>query len=213
MSPRGGPSDPDASAWNVANAVTVLRLTLVPVVGGLLVAGQGRGSGWRVGAAGAFTVAAATDLLDGELARRRGLVTDFGTVADPIADKALIGTALVGLSALGELPWAVTATIMAREVAVTGLRLRMLKYGVIPASGGGKAKTVLQGTAIALYLLPGERARAGLVRPLRQLALALAVTVTLVTGVDYALRALRLRRAADRGGHPDGTGTRRPVGS
>ena len=120
------------------------------------------------------------------------MVTDFGTVADPIVDKALIGTALVALSLLGELAWAVTALVLLREVGVTALRFWVIRHGVIPASRGGKLKTVLQGVAIALYVLPlsGPWASA------RAWLMALAVTVTIVTGVDYVGRAVRLRRAA-----------------
>ena len=102
-----------------------------------------------------FGVASVTDLLDGRLARSRGLITDFGKIADPIADKALTGSALVTLSVLGELPWWVTAVILVREIAVTALRFWVIRRGVIAASRGGKLKTLLQVIAIALYVLPG----------------------------------------------------------
>src|SRR6266700_6049230 len=176
---------------NVANALTVLRLGLVPVFVALLTAG---GDGWRVGAFVAFGVASLTDLLDGELARRRGLITDFGKIADPIADKALTGSALITLSVLGMLSWWVTSVIMVREVGVTLLRFWVIRHGVIAASRGGKIKTVLQIVAIGLYILPVD------VTWLRSAVMAAAVAVTLVTGVDYVARALRLRRAA--GSHP-----------
>ncbi len=180
---------------NVANALTVLRLGLVPVFVALLTAG---GDGWRVGAFVAFGVASLTDLLDGELARRRGLITDFGKIADPIADKALTGSALVTLSALGELPWWVTSVILFRELAVTGLRFWVIRRGVIPASRGGKAKTLLQVVAIGLYILPGLP---GLVRGI---VMAAAVALTLVTGGDYTVRAMRLRQAVPHGGPSHG---------
>jgi CDP-diacylglycerol---glycerol-3-phosphate 3-phosphatidyltransferase len=170
----------------VANALTVLRLALVPVFVWFLLQG---GPGYRSVAFLAFAVASVTDLLDGELARRRGLITDFGKIADPIADKALTGAALVTLSYLGELPWWVTAVIVIREVAVTGLRFWVIRRGVIAASRGGKVKTLLQVIAISLYILPGHFALA------RILMMAAAVVVTLVTGFDYAARAMRLRRA------------------
>ena len=99
-------------------------------------------------------MAAFTDRLDGELARSRGLVTAFGTIADPIADKALTGSALIGLSVLGLVPWWVTLVIMGREIGVTLLRFAVLRHGIIPASRGGKAKTLVQTLAIGLYLLP-----------------------------------------------------------
>jgi CDP-diacylglycerol---glycerol-3-phosphate 3-phosphatidyltransferase len=145
-----------------------------------------------------FGVASATDLLDGELARRRGLVTDFGKIADPIADKALTGSALVVLSFLGELPWWITAVILFRELAVTCLRFWVISRGVIAASRGGKAKTLLQIVAIALYILPGPPAIA------RELVMAAALAVTVLTGADYVLRAARLRRVGAGGRSPAG---------
>jgi len=134
-------------------------------------------------------VASVTDLLDGELARRLGLITDFGKIADPIADKALTGSALITLSYLGELAWWVTAVIVVREVAVTGLRFWVIRRGVIAASRGGKIKTMLQIVAISLYVLPLHLSLA------REIVMGLAVAVTLGTGVDYVARAIRLRRA------------------
>jgi CDP-diacylglycerol--glycerol-3-phosphate 3-phosphatidyltransferase len=170
---------------NLANALTVVRLVLVPVVVACLLA---RAAGWRVAAFAAFGTASVTDLLDGRIARRRGLITDFGKIADPIADKALIGAALVTLSGLGWLSWWVTALILARETAVTGLRFWVIRYGVIAASRGGKAKTLLQVVAISLYMLPGVPQWA------RTVVIAAAVFVTVATGADYAARAARLRR-------------------
>lgn len=179
---------------NVANALTGVRLLLVPVFAVLLLAGDGHETGWRLAAWAVFAVASFTDRVDGQLARSRGLITAFGQVADPIADKALTGTALVGLSILGDLPWAVTAVVLAREIGVTLLRFWVIRHGVIPASRGGKLKTLLQGLAIGLYVLPlsGPAASA------RWWFMALAVAVTLATGADYVGRALRLRREAGR---------------
>jgi CDP-diacylglycerol---glycerol-3-phosphate 3-phosphatidyltransferase len=171
---------------NIANGLTVLRLVLVPVFVWFLVEG---GTGGRTIAFVAFAVASVTDLLDGELARRRSLITDFGKIADPIADKALTGSALITLSYLGELPWWVTIVIVVRELAVTGLRFWVIRRGVIAASRGGKAKTLLQVIAISLYILPWH---VGLTR---EIFMAAAVIVTLVTGFDYTARAIRLRRA------------------
>jgi CDP-diacylglycerol--glycerol-3-phosphate 3-phosphatidyltransferase len=187
----GGTSEPGAAdaapgIVNVANALTVARLLLVPVCVWFLLAG---GTGGRTIAFAAFAVASVTDLLDGELARRLGLITDFGKIADPIADKALTGSALITLSYLGELAWWVTAIIVVREVAVTVLRFWVIRRGVIAASRGGKAKTMLQVIAISLYILPVH------LDLVREIIMGLAVAVTLVTGVDYAARAMRLRRA------------------
>jgi CDP-diacylglycerol--glycerol-3-phosphate 3-phosphatidyltransferase len=180
-----------ASAWNVANGLTVLRLLLVPLLAWLLLYEDG-GTAARIAALVVFAVAAWTDRVDGVLARSRGLVTDFGKIADPIADKMLMGTALIGLSALGELAWWVTVTILVREVGVTLLRFWVIRHGVIPASRGGKAKTLLQIVAIGLYILP----LAGWLATARAWVMAAAVVVTVVTGADYVLRAVRLRQAS-----------------
>ena len=179
----------ETGLWNVANVLTMVRIVLVPVFVGFLLAG---GTAWRLAALATFCVASLTDLLDGRLARSRGLVTDFGKIADPVADKALTGTALVCLSALGELPWWVTGLIMFRELGVTGLRFWVLRRGVIAASRGGKVKTLLQVIAICLYVLPATLSPPVIVR---ELFMAAAVVVTVVTGVDYVLQAMRLRRA------------------
>jgi len=173
------------SLYNIANWLTVVRIVLVPVVVTGLLAG---GTAWRLVALAAFGVASVTDLLDGRLARSRGLVTDFGKIADPVADKALTGAALICLSALGELSWWVTAVIMVRELGVTLLRFWVIRRGVIAASRGGKIKTVLQMLAICLYMLPWGNAIA------RDVVMAVAVAVTIATGFDYMLRAMRLRR-------------------
>ncbi|MET8138931.1 CDP-diacylglycerol--glycerol-3-phosphate 3-phosphatidyltransferase [Sphaerisporangium sp. NPDC005288] len=177
------------SPWNIANVLTVLRLVVVPFfVACMLV----DGTGWRYAALVVFLLASLTDQLDGWLARRYGLITDFGKIADPIADKALIGAALVTLSAAGELPWWVTCTILGREVGVTALRVAVIRHGVIPASYGGKVKTVLQIAAIALYILPGVP------QSLRWGLIGLALAVTVVTGLDYVIRAMRLRKVAEK---------------
>lgn len=180
----------DVSVLNLANLLTVVRLALVPVFAWLLLRESGTSDTDRVLAAIVFVVAGSTDLIDGELARRRGLVTTFGKVADPIADKALVGAALVILSWLGDLPWWVTLVILVREVVVTLARFVVLRRGVIAASRGGKAKTACQMLAILLYLLPLD----GVWIPVRTGVLALALALTVVTGVDYLARAARLWR-------------------
>ena len=174
---------------NVANLLTVTRLVLVPVFLLTLFAGGGHATSWRLVAALVFAVASLTDNLDGRLARKLGLVTDFGKIADPIADKALIGAALVGLSALGDLPWWVTLVIAVREIGITLLRFWVIRYGVIAASLGGKWKTLLQIVGIGLFVLPLPDA----VDPGRWLILAAALVLTVVTGLDYVVRAVRLR--------------------
>ncbi len=179
----------EAGLWNVANVLTMVRIVLVPVFLAFLFAG---GTGCRLAALGTFCVASFTDLLDGRLARSRGLVTDFGKIADPVADKALTGAALIGLSALGELPWWVTGVIMFRELGVTALRFWVIRRGVIAASRGGKLKTLLQVVAICLYVLPAALSPPEVVR---ELFMAAAVVATVVTGVDYVFQAVRLRRS------------------
>ena len=180
------------SVVNVPNALTVLRLALVPVFAWLLLREGGDDAASRVWSAAVFVVAGATDFVDGELARRQGQVTSFGKIVDPIADKALTGTALVGLSYLGELPWWVTVVILVREIGVTLLRFWVIRHGVIPASRGGKAKTAAQMLAILMYLLP----LTGWLVTASEVVMGVAVLLTLVTGVDYVARALRLRAAS-----------------
>ncbi len=182
----GGLGSQAPSAVNVPNGLTLLRFALVPVFVVLLVSGSTTS---RIAACVVFGIASVTDLLDGELARRRGLITDFGKIADPIADKALTGSALITLSALSELSWWVTGVIMVREIGVTALRFWVIRRGVIPASRGGKIKTVLQMSGIGLYILPVA------VGPVRVGVMAAAVVVTLVTGADYVARAFQLRRS------------------
>jgi CDP-diacylglycerol---glycerol-3-phosphate 3-phosphatidyltransferase len=183
-------SPSSASAWNIANALTLLRLLLVPVFALALFHMHGQSTGWRIVAWAVFAAASITDRFDGELARKRNLVTEFGKLADPIADKALIGTALVGLSILDELPWWVTVVVLVREVGVTVLRFWVIRHGVIAASRGGKVKTLLQTIAIGLYVLPLH----GWLHGVAVVVMAAGVALTLITGVDYVARAVRLRR-------------------
>jgi CDP-diacylglycerol--glycerol-3-phosphate 3-phosphatidyltransferase len=185
------PGPPVRPIVNLANALTVLRLGLIPVFVILMIASGYTDSGYRIAAAIAFGVASLTDLADGWIARAMDQVTSFGKVADPIADKALTGTALFLLSAYGALAWWVTVVILFREVGVTLLRLWVLRYGVIPASRGGKIKTVLQIAAITWYIWPFPAA----VAKVGPWLMGAAVVVTVVTGLDYVVRALRLRRA------------------
>jgi len=174
---------------NAANILTMVRLALVPVFLGALFAGPDPSWNWRITAFVVFAVACVTDRVDGEVARKYGLVTDFGRIADPIADKALIGGALIGLSILGELTWWVTVVIAVREVGVTLLRFWVIRHGVIPASRGGKLKTLVQAIAIGLYVLRlGDAAQT-----VSQAVMVVAVVLTVVTGVDYVVRAVRLR--------------------
>ncbi len=173
---------------NIANILTVTRLALVPVFLLTLFWAE-ESTGWRLTSALVFAVASITDHVDGQLARKFGLVTDFGKVIDPIADKALTGAALFGLSILGELPWWITITIAVREVGVTLLRFWVIRYGVIAASYGGKAKTLAQIIAIELFLLPLPAWLAAV----EWTAMGIALFLTIATGIDYVVRAIRLR--------------------
>jgi CDP-diacylglycerol---glycerol-3-phosphate 3-phosphatidyltransferase len=182
-----------AQLWNVPNMLTLLRILLIPVFWWLLMWEAGQSAGARLAATVLFIFAAITDWLDGYLARKQGLVTTFGKIADPLADKALTGVALIGLSVLGELWWWVTALVILRETGVTVVRFIVLKHGVIPASRGGKTKTVFQMAAIVLYLLPITSDQ-GELWWLRIAVMSLAVILTLLTGVDYVDKAIRTRR-------------------
>jgi CDP-diacylglycerol--glycerol-3-phosphate 3-phosphatidyltransferase len=172
--------------------LTMLRLVIVPVFIALLFANGGHDPKWRALAWASFAIAMITDLFDGELARRMGLVSDFGKIADPIADKAIMGAALIGLSVLGDLWWWVTVVILARELGITLLRFWVIRIGVIPASRGGKLKTLTQGIAVGMYVL----VLTGPLAELRAVLMGVAVALTLVSGLDYVRQALVLRRSA-----------------
>jgi CDP-diacylglycerol--glycerol-3-phosphate 3-phosphatidyltransferase len=178
---------------NIANVLTVSRLVMVPFFLLALFTGGGTDLFWRLVAFGVFVIASITDRIDGDLARKHGLVTDFGKIADPIADKALTGSALIGLSVLGDLPWWVTIVIAVREVGVTVLRFWVIRRGVIPASRGGKAKTLMQIVAIGFYLLPLPP----VLIFVRWVTMGIALILTVVTGIDYVVRAFRLRAVAE----------------
>ncbi len=203
--PMTGPPDPmaqpshDASPWNLPNALTVLRILLVPVFGAMLLVEGGANAGQRFAALGVFLVAMITDRIDGDIARSRGLVTDVGKILDPIADKALLGMAFVGLSLIGLVPWWVTLLVLAREIGVTIVRFVVIRHGVMPAGRGGKVKTFAQAVALSLLILPLSVLPAPEVwRWTAYLVLAVAVVLTVLTGVDYLVQAHRLRRTIPR---------------
>ncbi|MBK8446409.1 MAG: CDP-diacylglycerol--glycerol-3-phosphate 3-phosphatidyltransferase [Micropruina sp.] len=181
------------SRLNPANALTVLRLVLVPVFAWMLLS-HPHEVWWRLATTLVFGLAIATDAVDGRIARKYNLITDFGKLWDSIADKTLTGMAFIGLSILGELPWWVTALVLAREWGITWMRVAMLKYGVMAANAGGKLKTVLQSIALLLYL-PGLPMMPVWLQWIAHLVMAAAVLLTLVTAVPYIREALTLRRA------------------
>lgn len=189
------PAETKPSNWNVPNILTVVRIILVPIYVVLMFLGPEEFS-WRLAATIVFTAAMLTDLADGHIARKYNLITDFGKLWDPIADKALTGAAFITLSILGDLPWVFTVIILVREWGITWVREVLKKYGtVMAANKGGKAKTVTQTLALILFnlnldFLPG---------PLQVLAWVLmwaALILTVITGIDYLRHAWRIRRDA-----------------
>ena len=186
---------PTVRLVNVANLLTGIRLVLVPVFVFALLADGGHQPGWRIAAFVVFAVAMVTDRFDGALARSYGMVTEFGKLADPIADKALLGAALIGLSALGDLAWWITVLILVREIGITVLRFAVLRRGVIPASRGGKLKTLVQAVAIGLVILP----LTGGWQVVATVVMAVAIVLTVVTGIDYVIQAVRDTRGRPAG--------------
>ncbi|NUR09248.1 MAG: CDP-diacylglycerol--glycerol-3-phosphate 3-phosphatidyltransferase [Nocardioidaceae bacterium] len=188
------------SNWNLPNALTTLRIVMVPFFAWALLVDDGDSVLWRTVAWAIFVAAMITDKIDGDIARSRNLVTNFGKIADPIADKALTGMAFVGLSIIGELWWWVTVVVLLREWGITLLRFWVIRYGVMAAGSGGKLKTVLQTVALGLFILPLRHLEhpwsdiGMVVWWVAVLVMAAAVTLTVVTGVDYVVKALAVRR-------------------
>ena len=187
--------DTPASRGNVANIVTVARILLAPLFIWMLLADDGEMGVLRYLAAVLFVIAIVTDTLDGQLARRRNLVTDIGIILDPIADKVLIGGALVSLSILGELWWWVTIVILVREFGITIFRFAVLSTRVIPASRGGKLKTVIQAVAISLFLVAPWTLLGPWAFWVSAVAMAVALLLTAVTGIEYLYQAWKQNRA------------------
>jgi CDP-diacylglycerol--glycerol-3-phosphate 3-phosphatidyltransferase len=178
------------SALNVPNLLTTLRIIVVPILAWLLFKESAETDSNRIIAGTIFIVAALTDIADGTIARRWNLITNFGKIFDPIADKALIGVALIGLSYLNLLDWWFTWVILARELFVTFLRFWVINKGVIPASRGGKLKTITQIVAISFYLLPLPESFS----IIGQIIMYLAVILTLATAIDYIMKAIMTDR-------------------
>ena len=174
------------SAINVPNFLTTIRIIVVPILAWLLFREDAASDSNRLVAGVLFIIAALTDIADGTIARRWNLITNFGKIFDPIADKALIGVALIGLSYLNLLDWWFTWVILARELFVTFLRFWVINKGVIPASRGGKLKTIMQIIAISFYLLPLPET----VSLLAEILMYVAVILTLATAVDYIMKAI-----------------------
>ena len=188
------PGDDPASLWNVPNLITIVRLLLTPVFLILLFADAGAHASQRVAAGILFIVLIASDFVDGMIARRNNLVTDFGKIADPIADKALVGGALVGLSLLGELWWWVTIVILVREVGITIWRFASLGDRVIPAGPLGKVKTWAQAVAISVLLVPLQHVLGDWYLWFGWISMAVALLLTVVSGVEYLISGMRVTR-------------------
>ncbi len=188
--------DTKASSGNIANIITVARILLAPVFVWLLAADNGEYGALRWIAAALFILAIATDGVDGALARGRNLVTNVGIILDPIADKVLTGAALVMLSVLGELWWWVTIVILVREIGITVFRFAVIRDRVIPASRGGKLKTLVQAVAISLFLLPLFTLLGEWVLWVNWIVMAAALVLTVYTGIDYLVKAWRGTRTS-----------------
>jgi CDP-diacylglycerol--glycerol-3-phosphate 3-phosphatidyltransferase len=182
-----------ASNANIANLITIARILLAPLFVYLLLLDAGELGPIRIVAAVLFIVAIATDGLDGHLARSRNLVTNLGIILDPIADKVLIGGALLTLSILGELWWWVTIVILLRELGITVYRFIALRDRVIPASRGGKAKTMAQAIALSLFLLPLWLVFGEWVHWVNWVAMGIAFALTVYSGLDYLVKAYQAR--------------------
>jgi CDP-diacylglycerol--glycerol-3-phosphate 3-phosphatidyltransferase len=209
MTDEGTPMSQDGAAvqtrttsnWNVPNALTTLRILMVPVFGWALLVDDGTSDGWRWIAYGLFAAAMITDKVDGDLARKHDLVTNFGKIADPIADKALTGMAFVGLSIIGELWWWVTVLVLVREWGITLMRVWLIREGVVlPAGRGGKLKTAVQTLALGLLIMPLRMLDGGwdLIGDIGwwvgMVAMGAAVLLTVGTGLDYIRDTVKARR-------------------
>lgn len=187
--------DTPASSANIANIITIIRIFMAPVFIWLLLADAGEMGGLRIVAAVLFIVAILTDSVDGILARRQNLITDLGKILDPIADKVLTGGALVALSLLGEVPWWVTVVILVREIGITVFRFVVIRSRVIAASKGGKLKTVLQAVTLSMFLLPLVPLLGSWILIVNGILMAATVIVTVVTGIDYLVKARQSTRS------------------
>lgn len=172
---------------NLPNALTIFRILALPFCSWALFQGAGKDPGWQIIAWTMFFIVGMTDVLDGRIARRRNQISNFGVILDPIADKAFIATALVGLSILGKMPWWVTVVILLREIGVTILRFAVIKREVISANRGGKIKSLLQNFSVGFYILPLPES---LYLP-RDILLGVAIVLTLWTGAEYFRQVLK----------------------
>ena len=202
-------TEPQAAAarpsnLNLPNILTTVRIALVPFFGVALLIDGGESVAWRVTAFVIFVVAMVTDKVDGDIARKRGLITDFGKIADPIADKAMTGMAFIGLAIIADfmpawLWWTITIIVLVREWAVTFARLSIAKDVVMPAKQSGKVKTMLQAVALGGFIAPfglltGPFEVVGdVIWWISALLLAVAVVLTVTSGLEFARDVVRHR--------------------
>jgi CDP-diacylglycerol--glycerol-3-phosphate 3-phosphatidyltransferase len=171
---------------NLPNALTVFRILALPFCAWALFQKDGEDPTWQIIAWSSFFIVGMTDVLDGRIARKRNQISNFGIILDPIADKAFIATALIGLSILGKMPWWATAIILIREIGVTILRFAVIKREVISANRGGKLKSLIQNFSVGFYILPLPTY---LYLP-RDILLGIAIALTVWTGIEYFRNAL-----------------------
>lgn len=188
------PLAPQPNNWNLPNIITVVRMIATPFFLWMLLADHGQMGALRWAAAVFFVVAIATDAWDGYIARSRGLVTNLGKLLDPIADKLLTGSALVGLSILGELPWWITIVVLVREIGITIHRLFEARTVVVAAAWMGKLKTVAQSVAIAFALFPFASVLGDWVFVVNIVTMSIAVGLTVASGIDYVINFARISR-------------------
>ncbi|RZI86865.1 MAG: CDP-diacylglycerol--glycerol-3-phosphate 3-phosphatidyltransferase [Microbacterium sp.] len=195
-------SEQKPSNWNVPNALTTLRIVMFPFFGYALLHDGGENLDWRWIAYGLFVVAMVTDKIDGDLARKHNLITNFGKIADPIADKAITGMAFVGLSIIYPVMWWITVPVLLREWGVTIARLSIAKQVVMPANQSGKVKTMAQALALGGLIAPFHDLSGGWDLPgdvVWWAAVALmvvAVVLTMTSGYEFARDVVRHRRTA-----------------
>lgn len=189
--------DGPVSVWSVPNLITIVRICFVPALVWAMVADAGEGGPLRWFALALFVVGIGSDAVDGHLARSRNLISDFGKILDPIADKALTGAALLVLSYLAELPWWVTGFILLREIGITIWRLIEVRRIVLPAGRGGKLKTVVQAIAISLAIAPFPALLGDWMNGINTGVMSLAFLLTIWSGLDYLVRAYLPRRRTE----------------
>lgn len=167
------------------NFITVTRLLLVPCGVYTLFKNGGDDSTWQIISWFIFFFLGLSDILDGNLARSRNKITEFGKFLDPVADKVMIGAAMISLSILGRMPWWITIVILGREVGITLLRLAIIRRGVIAANKGGKIKATFQNFGVGFYVLPLPASLFWF----RDSFMAIAIVLTIVTGAYYVKSA------------------------